>query len=258
MEPDNRIWANPDLLKLWLWCLKKANYTDKRWLSIKSGKGLVDVEVKKGQFVYGRHSAGEELGVKAETVRKRMNKLKDLGLVTIHSTRQYSIITICNYDYYQGSNSAVAPTELPPELPTKEAPNNTPDTTTKKLKNDKNEKNEPKPGLGKVREFYDLWNQYAVNGITPARRLTKSRIKKIQLRLIEEPDIHYWQRLFGKLQSLPFYCGNNNRDWRVSLDYMIVNDTNHVGIFERKISIPKETGLDRMLREEEENKKNES
>lgn len=105
MEPDSRIWASPDLLKIWMWCLLKANFEDKGWHCIRSGNGEITVEVKKGQFVFGRLSASKELGVCASTIWVRMNKLQKWGFVDIKSNSKYSLITICNYEYYQGRDN---------------------------------------------------------------------------------------------------------------------------------------------------------
>jgi hypothetical protein len=138
MEPDNRIWANPDLLKVWIWCLVKANYADKRWISFKTGKGRVDVSIERGQFICGRHSAGHELGVNPSTVRDRLKKLAELKFIEIDSSAsQYSKITICNYGYYQGRDDLGPTTKAEAIIQS----NNTSTATTKKLKNDNNEKN---------------------------------------------------------------------------------------------------------------------
>lgn len=154
MEPDNRIWANPDLLKLWLWCLVKANYTGKRWVSFKSGKGRIDIEIEKGQFVYGRHSASEDLGINPSTLRDRMKKLADLGFISINSASQYSLITICNYEYYQDRGdlgSTINPEAI-------QQANHTPTDTTKKLKKlEKLKKKKPIVPQGEFEKFYEAY-----------------------------------------------------------------------------------------------------
>lgn len=135
MEPDSRIWANPDLLKLWLWCLAKATYLDDKWVSIKSGKGFIDIEIKRGQFLYGRHSAANELNINPSTMRERISKLQKLGFIDIKSDKQYSIITICNYDYYQTRDNEKGQ----PQGQQTHQPTLTPNDTKKKVKKDKKE-----------------------------------------------------------------------------------------------------------------------
>jgi len=163
-EPDNRIWANPDLLKLWIWCLHKANYRDKRWVSLKSGKGRVDIEVRKGQFAFGRKSAADELGINPNTIRARIEKLERLGFLSINSTSQYSIITICDYEYYQGIDSLGTPTN---EGAIRQA-NSEPNNTTKNIKNIKKDKNKTKnnnppiipPGGDVLEGFEEFWKAF--------------------------------------------------------------------------------------------------
>lgn len=138
MEPDSRLWANPDLLKLWLWCLAKAAYLDRKWVSIKSGKGFIDIEIKRGQFLYGRHSAASELNINPSTMRERISKLKKLGFIDIKSDKQYSIITICNYDYYQTRDNEKGQ----PQRQQTHQPTLTPDDTNKKEEKDKKGKKE--------------------------------------------------------------------------------------------------------------------
>ena len=100
---SSRVWKNEGLLKVWLWCLLKANHKDK-WVSMKSGKSIIEVECKRGQFIFGRDSAAKELQMSPSTIRNRMTKLKNMQNVDIKADRQYSIITIINYDTYQETN----------------------------------------------------------------------------------------------------------------------------------------------------------
>ena len=96
----SRVFKNEGLLKVWIWCLLKASYKQ-RWVEIKTGKEKIEVEVFPGQFVFGRDSAAKDLGMPPSTVWKRMIKLKNMQNLNIKSDRQYSIITIVNWDSYQ-------------------------------------------------------------------------------------------------------------------------------------------------------------
>lgn len=143
------------------------------------------------------------------------------------------LITICNYEYYQNpknyESTTASPANTPAHNPRIIPPSPSINKNGKELKN---EKKEPKTLMSKVKTIFDMWNQYAVNGIKRANKLTPSRIVKIKSRLKEEPDIDYWRELFSKLQKIPFYCGQGNRKWRVGIDHVIENDKNHVKISE--------------------------
>lgn len=97
---ESRVFRNEGLLKVWVWCLLKASYKE-RWVTMKTGKSEIEIKILPGQFVYGRLSAGKELNMKPSTVRNRMKKLENMQNVDIKEDRQYSIISIINWDSYQ-------------------------------------------------------------------------------------------------------------------------------------------------------------
>ena len=97
---DSRVFKNPDLWKVWTWCLMKATYKE-RWVEMKTGKSKIEVHLQPGQFVFGRKSAAKELGMPESSVRNRMKKLKNMRNVDIKEDRQYSTISIVNWEGYQ-------------------------------------------------------------------------------------------------------------------------------------------------------------
>ena len=97
---DSRVFKNPELLKVWLWCLMKANH-ETAWVEMKSGKSKIEIKVEPGQFFFGRKSASKELGMKESSVRNRIKKLENMQNVDIKADRQYSIVSIINWDIYQ-------------------------------------------------------------------------------------------------------------------------------------------------------------
>jgi len=100
---DSDVFASEKLLKIWVWCLCRANFKD-RTIPFKSGKGQLIISVKRGEFVFGRHSAEDDLYISGSTIYKCLKSLEQLGMIKINSNNQYSIITLCNYDEYQGKD----------------------------------------------------------------------------------------------------------------------------------------------------------
>jgi len=96
----SRIFQNEGLWKVWTWCLMKATYK-KKWVTLKTGKGNIEVEINPGEFVFGRNAAAKELKMAPSTVRNRMAKLKKLLNLDIKEDKQYSIVSIINWDTYQ-------------------------------------------------------------------------------------------------------------------------------------------------------------
>ena len=99
---NSQVFQNEGLFKVWIWCLLRANHKE-TWVSIRTGKGFTEVLLKPGKFIFGRESAAKKLLMKPTTVWKRLKKLENIGNLDIQSNRQYSIITIVNWDTYQGT-----------------------------------------------------------------------------------------------------------------------------------------------------------
>jgi DNA-binding PadR family transcriptional regulator len=89
---DNGVFADAELLKVFVWCILKANTTP----NVVYGR-KVDV----GQFITGRITASEELYLKPSTIYKRLQKLKTQGYIDISSNTKNSLITVVNYKSYQ-------------------------------------------------------------------------------------------------------------------------------------------------------------
>jgi len=89
---DNGVFADAELLKVFVWCILKANTTP----NIIYGR-KIDI----GQFITGRVSAAEELCLKPSTVYKRMQVLKKQGYIQIDSNTKNSLVTVIKYKSYQ-------------------------------------------------------------------------------------------------------------------------------------------------------------
>jgi hypothetical protein len=100
---DSAVGMNVNLFYVFQWCVCRANYKD-QWVSVRTGRGTTPVFVKRGQFIYGRKKDSQRTGLSPSLLRNCMAKLKKLGNLDIQSDTHYSIVTICNYETYQGSN----------------------------------------------------------------------------------------------------------------------------------------------------------
>lgn len=135
---DSDVFASQKLLKIWIWCLCKANFKD-RSVPLKIGKGETIVNVKRGSFIFGRNKAEEELFIDGSTIYKSMQKLELMDMIKIQSNNQYSIVTICKYnEYQQNDNYKVTSNEQPSnkQVTSNEQPSNTTNTLPK-VKKDK-------------------------------------------------------------------------------------------------------------------------
>lgn len=69
-----------------------ANYEPKKWRGI---------TVERGQRIFSYGKLSGELRISVQSVRTAINHLKSTGEITCEATREYSIVTVNNYDSYQ-------------------------------------------------------------------------------------------------------------------------------------------------------------
>ena len=101
---NSQVWRNAELLKVWLWCLLRASYKE-RWVDAKTGKGITQVHVMPGQFIFGRFEAADALRQKPSSVRNRMEKLSKMGNLALKPDTHWTLVTVCNWDRYQAKEA---------------------------------------------------------------------------------------------------------------------------------------------------------
>lgn len=101
---DSFCFANPNHLKIWVWLLLRANYKS-AFVPVNIGRGFITVEIKRGQLIFGRFKAEEELNLNGNLIYRTIQKFEELGQISIEVNSHFSLITICNYDSYQGKDN---------------------------------------------------------------------------------------------------------------------------------------------------------
>lgn len=99
---DSRVFQNDALLKVWVWCLARANYSE-QWVAVTTGRGVSEVHLMPGQFIFGRKAAAKQLRMKPGSVRNRMEKLRTLGNLDLKVDTHCTVVTICKWTTYNGS-----------------------------------------------------------------------------------------------------------------------------------------------------------
>ena len=87
---------NSNIVSVFLFCLLKANHRSEKWHG---------VEIEKGQFITSYEKVAHSTGLTIQNVRTALNKLKSTHELTYQTTRQYTIITIKNWNSYQAINT---------------------------------------------------------------------------------------------------------------------------------------------------------
>jgi hypothetical protein len=91
------IFQDREAWQLFTYCLLKANH--------KPGTVIfrrTPIHVERGQFVFGLERASQDLGLSIAKIRSALKWLSSLKVIARKTTNRFSIITLCNYSYYQG------------------------------------------------------------------------------------------------------------------------------------------------------------
>lgn len=93
---DSDLFADDWLTRLWIWCLCKANFREATF----RGEAI-----ERGQFVTGRITAADELGVSPSKWYRGISKLCEMKCISTTSNSNWTTITVCRYEDYQNTTS---------------------------------------------------------------------------------------------------------------------------------------------------------
>ena len=118
-------YSDHNTFRVFIHCLLKANYVDKKW------KGD---DIPRGSFPSSPSNIGVEIGLTRQKVRTALEKLESTNYITIKTTNKFSLITIVKYTDYQ--------TQVTSDLTINQPSTNHQLTTPKEVNNIKKEKKE--------------------------------------------------------------------------------------------------------------------
>lgn len=122
---------NSKLWWFWCWCLLKASHKEYDLIV-----GYQTVHLMPGDFVFGLHAASKETFLSVQEIRTSIDFLKKDGNLTIKTTNKFSIISIVNWDIYQGEDFENNKQSNKPLTNKQQTTNNKQEC--KELKNEKN------------------------------------------------------------------------------------------------------------------------
>jgi hypothetical protein len=127
--------------------LLKANYKNSEFMGH---------QIKRGELIFGRKIAAEETGISEQSIRTSLYRLKSTGEITIKSTNKFSIITICNYEFYQNKEDEIDQQinqVINQQLTSNQPATNQQLTTSEEYKEKKNDKKD------KNKHIIPLWKE---------------------------------------------------------------------------------------------------
>lgn len=217
---DTPVWADSDKLKLWLMCLMKATHDEKTQVV-----GNQIIELKAGQFITGRAALSDDFNrdvkkdrrVDGLTLFRWLGLFEKMEMLNIKKTNKYSLITVLNWDKYQGRR-----TSNEQQLNNNRTSDEQQLNTNKNDKNVKNVKNEKKEDIC-YQQIADMYNNTCVS-FPRLTKLSDARKKAIKARLktYTADDL---QKAFFLAEQSDFLKGANNRNWSATFDWML-KDTN--------------------------------
>ena len=133
---------NPNMVHVFIHLLLRANYKESTWQGFKIGRG---------QLVVGRRKLAKTLGLSEREIRTSLFRLKSTHEIAIKTTNRFSIITLINWDKYQGREE-----NRPTERPTKSPTNDQQTTTSKEVKKLRSNTGEEKssPGIPLIIDLF--------------------------------------------------------------------------------------------------------
>ena len=84
-------YTKSEMVHLYIHLLLSANHTPAKWQG---------VTIKCGQVVTSVAQLAQKTGLSVQTTRTCINRLKSTNEITVKTTKQYTLITICNYSRY--------------------------------------------------------------------------------------------------------------------------------------------------------------
>lgn len=217
----------------------------------------IEVVVKRGQVAMALADLHKRWNLSINTVRARLREMVKDGRITIKPNNVVTVITIINWEKYQGTASsecnqddtAPAPdyvfeqsekadvVESSKSKETEDAPVLIPvdvndDCQVAELVSQP----KPKPKKSEVDcDFILRLYHDRCPSLPKVLKLSEKRKMKIRVRF-EEMEYNYeiLQQVFDKAQASRFMRGDNNRGWSADFDWIFANNTNWVKILEGK------------------------
>jgi biotin operon repressor len=176
---------DPIILSVWVQCLLRASFRDSYWRGI---------EIKRGQLFTSSESLAKCCGVSRQQVRRALTKLQNSKNLTIESTSQGMLITVCKYEAYNDLNDQINQPCNQPSTSDQPAINQPSTSDQPHLNNENKNKRE----TSKQKEsltlpfdetaFVDAWKDWIQHRKEKKKPLTPTSIK-LQLQTLEDMGV---------------------------------------------------------------------
>jgi hypothetical protein len=159
------------------------------------------------------------------------------GLITLYQSESTQVLEIVRFDEHQPGLSKRTSSKFPetpvnfPEIPSEEK------RREEKLLEEKGREESSELALVPLpvsaEQMAALWNETVSRPIVACQLVTIKRRNHINARLKERP-IEEWRVVFTRIQASAFCCGQNDRGWVASFDWVVGSADVAVKVLEGK------------------------
>ncbi len=226
---ESPVFQNERLLKAFIWCLAKATHKEREEIV-----GIRCVKLQKGQFVFGRKKAADELGFPESTTWRYIKALQSFGILDIKSNSKFSVVTIINWGKYQCL-------DIEYEHQNEQEVNKKRTRSRQEVdtnKNDKNVKNDKEDiYTSDFQEIVDAYNRIC-HSLPKCTTLSEKRKKALRARLKSGFRPHDFEEVFRLTEESDFLSGRKGK-WKAGFDWLI-NENNMIKVLEGNYNNRKE------------------
>lgn len=198
---------------VFLHLLLNANWEDYRFKGYK---------IPRGSLVTGYTALSRQLGLSVRSVRTAIKHLKSTGEITVQVTNKFSIISIANWDKFQGTISASDrqnDSQTVTQVAGKRQASDS-NIRNKEIKNIRRE--EEGESLINPEDVQNLFNKVCIF-FKPCMTIGKASLPKIR-KLGQQYSLEEIREVFEKANKSKFLQGSNDRGWSATFDWIITPD----------------------------------
>jgi hypothetical protein len=191
-----------EYIHLWVHLLLSANHKEKEFMF--NGNMII---IKEGQLLTGREKLSENTGISESTVERILNMLENEHQIEQQKTNKFRIITIINWQNYQGDNDCGQ--QNGQQTDNKRTTNGQQTATNKNDNNVKNVKNiysEQSPEIILSNLLYGLMLKNNPNARQPNFQVWAKQIDKMMR--LDKRNVEDIENIIRWSQQDSFWCSN--------------------------------------------------
>ena len=204
-------WGEHNTTLVFLYLLLNAQWEDTRY------RGY---EIPRGSLITSYASISKNLNISVKSARVAINHLKATGEVAVKGQAHFSIVTIVNWDKFQGLEEEEGK-HFGNHLGIQGAGKGQAKGNIQEYKEIKNIRRE-EYSVADCEAIQNLFNDVCYN-FSACRNLTKTRLEKVRI-LLSEFALDDIKKVFEKANGSDYLTGKNDRGWRAGFDWIIEVD----------------------------------